>query len=150
MKKGFTLIELLVVVLIIGILSSVALPQYNRAVLKARTMEGVVQGRAFVDALHRHEMATGENFTNDLEALDIELSPNWMCATAYCKFLVNGNDKSGIQLEVSISRTRNASLICAARTSNKDADSVCKSIAGKEKNHSSENFNYYFIYNITA
>ena len=64
MKKGFTLIELLVVVLIIGILSAVAVPQYQRSVEKSRAAEALVLGRSIVAAQQSFYMANGEYTTN--------------------------------------------------------------------------------------
>lgn len=60
MKKGFTLIELLVVVLIIGILSSVALPQYTKAVAKARLAEALTNLKTLSETVKLCELANGK------------------------------------------------------------------------------------------
>jgi prepilin-type N-terminal cleavage/methylation domain-containing protein len=39
MKKGFTLVELIIVVIIVGILASIGLTQYNKVVEKSRAAE---------------------------------------------------------------------------------------------------------------
>ncbi|MBR2082868.1 MAG: prepilin-type N-terminal cleavage/methylation domain-containing protein [Elusimicrobiaceae bacterium] len=80
--QAFTLIELLVVILIIGILATVALPQYRIAVEKSHATEAITAVRALVDAEHAYYLANGE-YTTNLEDLDIVLGNIRSADTTY-------------------------------------------------------------------
>lgn len=69
-RQGFTLIELLVVVLIIGILSAVALPQYQKAVAKARYTEAKQVLKSLMEATQLYILAN-DDVPADINDLDI-------------------------------------------------------------------------------
>ena len=70
-KQAFTLIELLVVVLIIGILAAVALPQYQKAVIKSRLVEYETNLTKLADMFEVCKLSKGSVCT--IDELDIEI-----------------------------------------------------------------------------
>ena len=86
---GFTLIELLVVVLIVGILSAVALPQYQTAVDKTNLAKVIPIAKAVKDAEEVYWLANGV-YTSRFAELDLDLPEG--CSPSSAE-----NDPSGLE-----------------------------------------------------
>ncbi len=125
--RAFTLIELLVVVLIIGILSAIALPQYTIAVEKSRMAEAL------------------QNMTSLQRAIDIYLMENgWPSSEERVRFLGKNSNASGylnIDLESVLDCTQDEGTRCGSKYFIYDAScgsSSCEVDARRAQNGSSE------------
>ncbi len=104
-NQAFTLIEILVVVLIIGILAAIAVPQYQKSVLKSR----FVQGYLLVDSLYQAEQPyflTHGKYATNIDDLDVSVPKNSSCTKTQdhnsfyvCDFGRIGLSESGAYIE---------------------------------------------------
>ncbi len=171
MKQGFTLIELLVVVLIIGILSAIALPQYQIAVAKARVVKHMALVRTLRDAQEVYYLANGK-YALKFEELDVTIpTPNSirgaterpgetsgetavyadheiqllsLCNTVYFQQNIDGLFQYGLHLQNRRCHNMTGAICIASK--NKDfPNRLCKSFGGELTTPLGETGNYYIL-----
>ena len=157
--QAFTLIELLVVVLIIGILAAVALPQYQKAVAKARLANLVTMGNAVVQAEEIYYLANNA-YTEHWEDLNISFQGRildnraggagdwWRNKTINMYLILKMSSQPDsvlirdsllpdVQLRFGFQSTTYGSWkggrrACYALSTNKSANQLCQNVTGKK------------------
>ena len=165
-NKAFTLIEILVVVLIIGILAAIAVPQYQKAVVKAELHKGIPLVESLYQAQQIYYLTHGDYAIN-VEDLDISIPLDVSCTkdSRYSRYICDfgtvgiGDDGSNTQYKdpnkimqychfyKDIDKGRifveKDSRWCMAMGTSKVAQDVCESLGERQGKYSATNWNWY-------
>lgn len=90
-QRGFTLMEVLITIVIVGILSAVAIPQYTQYVTRSRTAE------AF-SALGAAQAAAEQFWSNTRSYANFDTSPTFPTATPNFTYALSSADQSGYKI----------------------------------------------------
>ena len=72
-RNGYTLMEIIITVIILGVIVSLAVPNYTMSVEKTKAAEGAQMLEALLNAQRRYQIEYGV-YANDLNNLDIEFT----------------------------------------------------------------------------
>ena len=94
-NRAFTLIELLVVVLIIGILAAIAVPQYQKAILKSKASQIQTAIGSISQAMQNYYLLNGE-YPYSFNDLDITYNmPKYSSSVCASSTASNGVIRDG-------------------------------------------------------
>ena len=154
-KNAFTLVELLVVVLIIGILAAIAVPQYQKAVMKSRYATIKYLANSIAQAEQVYYLANN-SYTDNFEDLDIAMpsgklntstNSNYIYDWGNCRIYTDGtyafalciNEKTNMGYQIYYS-TLNAKFCVVYSTSNETdiRRQICQAETGKTEAYTSQ------------
>ena len=105
-NQAFTLIELLVVVLIIGILAAVAVPQYQKAVMRSRFIQIKTLAESIKKAQEVYYLANGE-YATDFNELSIEMPAGKLDTSVVSKYVYDwGHCSLSDQLQIACTHSQ--------------------------------------------